>query len=108
MILLDMDIWGGLCWGQSGSAEIGSQAGVPVSGGHTRVPPTTAGSSPASPTTEGKMTKPAPDEIICEQCLEPFPETEIILTDEDLPVCRRCNRDLRRSDRNEKTRRLRG
>ena len=38
------------------------------------------------------------DEIICEQCCEPFPETRIVITADGLPVCRTCWRLLRRSD----------
>jgi formylmethanofuran dehydrogenase subunit E len=43
-------------------------------------------------------TQPQDDSIMCEQCLEPFPETQIVITDEGIAVCRNCYRDLRRPD----------
>jgi len=54
-------------------------------------------------------TQPQDDDIVCEQCCEPFPETQIVITDDGLPVCRKCWRELRRSDgrNDQRTRRSR-
>ena len=57
---------------KSGSVEIGSQAGQPVSGGHTRMSPTIAGSSPASPT-----------------------KISVVIDEPEGPLCRDCEGPLR-------------
>ena len=46
--------------------------------------------------------QPQPDLMVCDQCLEPFPETEMVpldVCDGCMLVCRKCWRELRRSDK---------
>lgn len=45
-----------------------------------------------------RSTPPEEDGIQCEQCLEWFAPALIALTDDDIPLCRKCWRELRRSD----------
>jgi formylmethanofuran dehydrogenase subunit E len=46
--------------------------------------------------------KPQAEEFVCDECLEPFPETQMVPVD-DMLVCRACWRALRRSDGRDET-----
>ena len=48
--------------------------------------------------------QPQPDMMICDQCLETLPETQMVPVDDFLLVCRKCWRELRRSDKRKERR----